>query len=151
MKIIEAKIVVCLMEVSTMNRVFLSRLGSGEGGEIFNNSILFKNNSLLFYLRIFMGGQGLNGGEPSRHGGEPSRHGGEPSRHGGEPSRHGGEPLSLLPTGENPDERVQSARKFCEIYINWKYSQVRVQNFGGWQAVSLVFKPPSLPPPRYFR
>ena len=50
MKIIETKIVVCLMEVSTMNRVFPSRLGSGEGGEIFNNSILFKNNSLLFYL-----------------------------------------------------------------------------------------------------
>ena len=26
-----------------------------------------------------------------------------------------------------------------------------LQNFGGWQAVSLVFKPPSLPPLRYFR
>ena len=28
--------------------------------------------------------------------------------------------------------------------------QVHVPNFGGCQAVSLVFKPPSLPPPRYF-
>ena len=40
--------------------------------------------------------------------------------------------------------------------ISWVRSSklpplVHVQNFGGWQAVSLVFKPPSLPPPKYFQ
>ena len=42
----------------------------------------------------------------------------------------------------------ESIRAYVYLILS---SQVHVQNFGGWQAVSLVFKPPSLPPPRYFR
>ena len=44
-------------------------------------------------------------------------------------------------------------RYYCPVRKFSARSELRVhvQNFGGWQAVSLVSKPPSLPPPRYFR
>ena len=41
----------------------------------FSNRLLFKNNRLLFsycFLKIFVGGQGFDGGGQSRDGGSPS-------------------------------------------------------------------------------